>query len=301
MPITSQIHVDKALSNISIKYTNNDYIAQKVFPVVMVNKDSDKYFIFDRDFRIPETIRANRGLAREHSFKMSTSSYLLEKHALKDFVSDDDKANYDAGSINVDVTEELKDKIMLRLEKDVADLFTSTTWTNNVSLATAQKFSLDTVTSNPVPIFDTGTSVILANSGKTPNFAMIPKEVMMIIKNHVSIVDRVKYTSATIDEKIVAGLLGYKDVLVGGAQYDSAAEGATQSISNVWSDNCFVGYKPARANVRTPSCGYLFMSKAPQVKKWREEERESDAIEVNVKYDPIVTSVYAGYLIKDCI
>jgi len=99
MPFRNQIHVDKPLSNISIKYRNENFIAMDVFPEVQVKKDSDKYFIYDRDFRLPETARANRAESRQHSFQLSTSSYVLEEHSLHDYISDRDAENYDLGGM----------------------------------------------------------------------------------------------------------------------------------------------------------------------------------------------------------
>ena len=82
MPFVNQIHTDKLLSNISVKYHNAEYIGRSVFPELPVQKDSDLYRIFTRNFRIPETQKANKGVAREHDFQVSTASYVLEKHAL---------------------------------------------------------------------------------------------------------------------------------------------------------------------------------------------------------------------------
>ena len=47
----SQVHIDQPLTNLTIAYLQDqsNFIADKVFPVVGVDKQSDKYYIYDRD------------------------------------------------------------------------------------------------------------------------------------------------------------------------------------------------------------------------------------------------------------
>ena len=90
MPLRNQIHTDQLLSNVAVKYRNEQYIAEEICPRLPVRKDSDLFRVYDRNFRIPETSRANKGLANEHTFEVSTASYVLQNHALKDYVSEHD-------------------------------------------------------------------------------------------------------------------------------------------------------------------------------------------------------------------
>lgn len=45
MPAISQIHIDQALTNISVMYRNASYVADEVFPILPVSKRSNKYFL----------------------------------------------------------------------------------------------------------------------------------------------------------------------------------------------------------------------------------------------------------------
>lgn len=301
MPLRSTIHTDKLLGNISIKYENKKFIHAEVFPVVPVKKESDLFRVYDRDFRLPETLRANKGKALEADFKVSTSSYLLAQHALKDYVSDRDKENYDIHDLRKDTTENLTDKIMLRMEKSVADLFTTTSWSNNVSLASTAQWDDNTTVSNPIPLMDTAATTILEASGQVAGYAIIPHSAMIAAKNHTSIIDRIKYTSIDITPNMIAGLFDMAQILVPKAVIDSSAEGVAASISALWTDNVFVGYKPPKASILKPSSGYIFKNAIPMVKRWRDEERASEAIEVNAMYDAKVVASLSGYLIRDVL
>lgn len=297
----SQLRVDQLLGNISVKYRNINFIADRVFPYVPVKKQSDLYRIYDRDFRLPQTKRSAKGVAREHNFNVSTGTYSLEQHSLKDYVSDRDAENYEIGDLRRDTTEELTDKILLRMEKSVADLFTTTSWSNNVSLTSAQQWSLDTTTSNPIPLMDTAATTVLEASGMMPNFAIIPHKSLLAAKNHSSVIDRIKYTSADITPNMIAGLFDIPELLVPKAVLDSAAEGVAANINALWGDNVFVGYKAERASIMKPSAGYIFKNAIPMVKRWRDEDRQSEVIEVNMYYQPKVVASLAGYLIRDTL
>ena len=301
MPLRSQQHVDTLLSNVSVKYAPSGLIAMEVFPEVPVKKDSDLFRVYSRNFRIPETKRANKGLAREHQFDVSTSSYNLEYHALKDYVSDNDAENYDVSDLRTDTTEELTEKILLRLEKTTADLFVKANWSLNVSLAAGANFNSNTTTTNPIPVFDTAATTILNNGGFKPNLGIIPRNVFVAIKNHISILDRVKYTSSDMSVEMLKGLFDLEKILIANASYDTAAQGVTDSINQIWPDMCWVGYRPDRPGPLKPSSGYVFRRNTPMVKRWRVEERESEAIEVQMKYQVKIVASLSGYLIGDTI
>lgn len=301
MPLNSQLHVDKLLSEVSVAYRNNEYIAQEIAPSIPVKKDSDVYRTYTRNFRLPETKRANKGLAREHDFEVGTAPYILEGHALKSYVGDEEADNYDISDLRSDATEELTDVIDRRREKMVADLFTTSNWSLNVSLAAASAFNANTTTSNPIPVFDTGASTVISNSGKKPNYAWMNREGMVACKNHVSVLDRVKYTSKEITPAMLAALFDVGTLHVPLASIDTSAPGQTESISNIFGDKAFLGYKAPNPGPKQASSVYCFEKNLPRVRRWRDEERKAEAIEVQMKLQAKVVASLTGYLINDII
>lgn len=301
MPLQNQIHVDKLLSNISIKYSPAELIGMKVFPEVPVQKESDLFRIYERNLRIPETERAVKAEAKEHDFDVSTASYLLQRHSLKDLVADKQKANYDISDLRADVTQELTEKILMRMELNVAQQFTTTNWSLNVSLAAANAFNANTTVSDPAPVFHTGATEVIQNAGFKPNFGILPRDAFIACKQHTSVLDRLKYTTAEVDEKKLAVMFDLDSLLVPSAAYDSSALGATSNITSFYGDVAFLGWKPASAGPLKPSAGYVFRSSVPMVKRWRDEAREGEWVEVNMEYQVRVVASLAGYLIKDVI
>lgn len=299
MPLKSQLHVSELLSNVSVKYQNKDYIADQVFPIVSVKKDTDLYRVYVQNLRIPHTERSSKGVAYEYSFDVTTSSYLLVEHALKDYVSWDDADNYDMGSLKEDATESLTDALLRRRELSVAQLFTKTSWSLTVSLASGAEFSSNTTTTNPIPYFDTAATTVIANGGLKPNFGILPRAGFVACKNHVSVLDRTKYTSKDMTAVMLASLFDVPELLVPTGSYNAAHLGAdtTTSHTSIWDDNAFIGYKPASPGLKQPSSGYIFRKDIPPVRTWVDEERKSDAVEVQYKEQPKVVASLSGYLI----
>lgn len=303
VPLRSQLHVDQLLSNVAVKYRNERFIHDKVFPMVPVKKQSDVYRTYNRNWQIPETRRAIGGLAREHQFEIGTSQYTLQKEALKSFVPDTAADNYDITDLRSDVTEELTEKIMMRKESDCAALFTTTSWSLGASLAADATWV--TGSALPIPLFDTAAATVVGNSGQRPNYAIIPLDSYNALKNHTTVVDRVKYTSKELSPAIVGALIGINELLVPDMYVDSGlygASAATGAVASLWkTDFAFLGFKPAAPGFYALSSGYMFQRAKPLVRRWREEEREADCIEVDCEYTFRVVASLSGYYINNTI
>lgn len=298
MPLINQIHVDSLLSNVSLKHKVSGFIAMDLFPEVSVKKSSDLYRVYQRNFRIPETKRAAKAEARQHSFDVSTATYVLERHALKDFVSDTEAENYDLADLRAEVTEELTEKILMRLEKSVADMFTTTSWSQNVSLAATACWNA-TTTVDPVSHFDTGTALIVLNAGVKPNVAAMGLPQFQAFKNNFQVLDRIKYTSKELGPDIAGALIGVDKMLIATASNDTAALGASDSVAAIWGDFAVLAHAPKAPGPLKPSAGYIFRRSLPMVKRWRVEERESECVEVNMEYQAKVVSSLAGFMINN--
>lgn len=299
-PLRSAIHVDQLLSNVSVRYENKSYLFNQVFKEVPVKKDSDLFRVYDRNFRVPETSRANRGVAREAGFNVSTATYNLEKHALKGYISDDDADNYDLESLKVDETEALTDMIMRRQEKTFAALITTSSWSLNLSLTSTNAWDI-TTTTDIVQQYDTASGIVILNCGKKPNTTLMGRRAWNAAKNNGNVIDRTKYTSDEVGEALVARLLGMERLLIGDQVEDTADEGASTgaNIVSLYNDAVWLGYVAPTVGPKTVTAGVTFRKSTPMVKTWRDEDRESDVVEVGYKAQQRVIASLAGFIIKD--
>lgn len=301
MPASNQIHQNKPLEGISIAYKNEEYIADKVCPSYPVKHESDTYYVYSMDtLRLPETLRAVGAEAHEGDWNLSTASYVLDEHALKHLVADRQRENADAAlDLDVDATELLTDRILFRKEKQLIDLLQANgTWANELSLAATNTWSLQTVVSDPIPMMDTATATILQSTGKRPNMCVLSLAGFNAAKNHMSVLDRVKYTSAdSVTEAMLAKLFNIAEVHVSRAIENTADEGLTDSLSFLMTDCAWVGYVEKSPGLRKVSALYNFV-KGPtpyEVKKYRVEERDGDMIEVSSRFKQHIIASGCGF------
>jgi hypothetical protein len=288
MPSNSQIHQNKALENISVGYKVEGFIAEKLSPSIPVKHESDKYYVFSKDsMRLPETLRADGSEAREADFNVSTATYQLDEHSLRKLVTDRQRANADkAIRPDIEATEYLTEKILLRREKSLLDLVNdSSNWTS-MSLTSAQNWGEQTITSNPIVFIDTASSTILAKTGKKANVVALSHNAFVAAKNHPSIKDQIKYTSAeSVTPDMLAKLFSVDEVAVSSSHYNAGSEGLADSIAPLMTDCAFVMYKEKNPGRFKPSAFYTFEqgeNASPySVRKWRDDTRKGDYIEVS--------------------
>jgi len=309
MPSNQQIHRDRPLENISVAYKSDRLIADKLAPRVSVVHESDTYFVYAKDsLTLPQTIRANGASANEASWNISTSSYVLNQHALKGLVTDRDRSNADEPiRLDIDITEYLVEKILMRKEIDLANIVTTAAnWANATSLSSTLAWNQNTTLSNPIAFVDSACSVVAAQSGKIPNTVVLNDPTFRAAKEHISIVDRIKYTSPdSVTDQILAKLFNVQQVLVAGGIQNTGQEGQADSMGWIWTDMAFVAYIEQNPGLRKPSALYQFtkteFGNPYKVKRWREEEREGDFIEVSSLFQNKVVASDCAYIIVNTV
>src|SRR5262249_26251264 len=93
---TSAVHIDTALTNVSVMYRNEDYVADQVLPEVPVDKQSDKYFVYGvENLRPDDDTRRPGSQSNEVTWSLSTDGYYADGHALSDVIPDEQRENQD--------------------------------------------------------------------------------------------------------------------------------------------------------------------------------------------------------------
>jgi len=308
MPLPSQIHRDRPLENISVAFKSDRLIAQELSPSVPVKHESDTYYVHSQDSLIlPATLRANGGEANESDWNVSTSSYTLEEHALKKIVTDRDRNNADPPlRMDVDATEYLTEKILLRRETLLATLVNTTgTWANNTSLTST--LTWNTSATNPITQIDSAASLIAQSCGKTPNVVVLNDPTWRIAKENSATVDRIKYTSAeSLSPAMLAKLFGVDKLLIGGGIVDTAEFGInTVTMGWIWTDAAFIGYVEPSAGLNKVSALYTFQGQEGgipyKVQRWRDDPRSGDWIQVTTLFRHSAIATGAGYLINNTL
>lgn len=305
---SSQIHRNRPLENISVAYTPMGLVADLLSPKFPVQNESNTYYVYAKDtMSLPETVRADGAESNQATFNLTTASYQLVEHALHDDVTDRQRANADTAiKPEIDVTEDLTRKILIRREVDLATIIqTTTNWANSNSLTSTLAWTVNSVTTNPITLLDSVASSILTQSGKIPNTLMLPDASFRAAKEHISIVDRVKYTSAdSVTPGILGRLFNVEQVLVAQGIRNTADEGLTETttaMAPIWTDTAFYAYIERTPKLKMVSALTTFWSTeigSPyMVKKWREEKLSADRIEVSAMFQNKVVASDAAAII----
>lgn len=306
---SNQLHRQTPLENVSVAYMPGGFIGDQLSPRTMVEKESNEYYVYSKDtMQLPETIRADGGEANVASFNLSTASYILEDHAIKEIVTDRQRENADKPiRLDADTTEFLTGIIKTRREVDLQGVVqTKANWSNNSSLTSTLAWSADTTTSNPIRQIDTAASTILLNCGKKPNVVAMNDQTFDAAKEHVSIIDRIKYTSMqSVTENILANLFNVKTVLKAEATYMNGAEGLTETTARIWNDTVFVGYIDPDMGLKKLTALRTFWKNNTgypvTVTKWRDNARKGDWIEAEAMFQNKIVASDCGYLIIDTV
>jgi len=183
-PTRNDVHLNAALTNISIAYKNPSYIAEQVFPVVRVQKQSDYYFIFDAGawFRDEVQVRAPGTRAARADYSISTASYVCVTYAIAKGVPDEVRENADAPlKPDVEATQFVTDQLLRAQERRVAALITgSANWAYAASPTT--QWTSDT--SDPLGDIEAAKDEVVQRIGRVPNTMVISYEVWRYLKNH---------------------------------------------------------------------------------------------------------------------
>lgn len=311
MPLsTSQVHIDRALSNISLFYRNPSYCGDVIAPAVTVAKESDRYFVYGTEhFRIPPALRADKAETSEIAFSLSSDSYLAEEYGYHELVSDRERANSDdALRPDIDATEHLTESLLLDREYRIANTVLDNTnpgWGNwasshfaNLSLAWDNK-----ATADPRGDFYAAKYQIFVDSRRKANTVFLPTEVAYRLAQIEQVDELRKYTDPGLmtDSGLPPKVWGLK-VVECESTYDSAGEGTTASFVETWGNNVvFAFINPNPVSLKTLTFALTFQSRPFEVRKWREEKRRSDVLECTHIYDSKIVAPATGFVYTNTI
>lgn len=259
-------HIDRALTNISVAYMQgaDAFIADKVFPIINVTKQSDVYFSYSKAdaFRDEVVERARGAESAGGNFNISEEEpYHCRKYAFHYDITQEERVNYDAPiSIDRDATNWLSEKMLLKREVDFTNkFFKKGIWGTDVQAdgTTVKKWS--DATSDPVDAVNKQMLKMAENTGKKPNFAIMSPDVFYALKNHDAIKDCIKYTQkgiVTVD--LIASLFEVDNIYIPWGVYNSANQGADASNSFLYSGAMLLGHTAKSPSLRTPTAGYIF-------------------------------------------
>lgn len=275
MPQLNASNVDAVLSNISVAYMTNqsDYIANKVFPVVNVDKMSGIFMKYDRGdwLRDEAQKRADATESVGSGYNVGKDTYQCDVYAFHKDVGEQIVAN-SSNLFNpiADAARFVASRLLLRQEVDFANTFFKTgVWGTDYSGSASTisgvngsnnfTYFSDYANSDPIAVFEAAKERIAGTTGFEVNTAVMGRQVFASLKQHPEIIDRIKYVSdAVITEQIVARLLGLDRLFVAKSLVNTAKEGQSESLGYNFGKSVLLTHSAPNPGLLTPSAGYTF-------------------------------------------
>lgn len=327
MPTPKELHVDRFLTNLSVAFVqdNRNFVFDKVFPVVPVQKQTDKYVIFDRgsfwrNDQIKERPLGGRADVAEWAFTDDT--YRCVERALAYKIDDRQRENTD-DPLDPDraATRLLQEQMAIDNDRRwVTEFFQTGLWTTEKDGATADFTQFDDTTpTDPVELMDEAHDDILKLTGRRANTLVVGADVHRVIKNMDVVLERIKYTQrGIVNEELLASMFNVDNYFVLRSIQNTANEGQTDSIDWIANESSALGaesmllcHAAPNAGLETPSAGYTFAWQnlvngaanliGSAIMRGRDEFAHSDHLEIRSATDLKLVSADLGVFFTDCL
>ena len=313
----SNVHIDAPLSNLTLAYVQEqtNFVADKVFPVVGVQRQSDKYYIYDRagmnrsgDVKklAPRTEVNRIGLA------LSNDSYYADVYGLGMDFDEQTLANEDAMlEIRAAGAQTLVNRVLIEREEQFASsFFAAGIWGTD---ATPSNLWSDYTNSTPITDVTTARRTMqLKSGGFKPNTMVVGKEVRDILINHPKILARLNggatvANTALITDAKLAEIFEVENFYVMEAVKNDSVEGVAESNSFIGGKHALLVHGPKGAGLMTPAAGLTFAwNNVPgannlgiTVESFSDDalkrQQVAEHIQVKMAYDMKVTGADLGY------
>jgi hypothetical protein len=290
--------------------TSQGMIGTEALPIFPTPLREGQFSTITRE-SILRTRNVNRGANGAYS-RDSFDTDLLE-YACKERGHEsplgEDQAKYYASMFDAEMVAAAiaRDVILKEQEKRIAAALFNTTTFTGASLFTDLSKDWDDATALIVDDVEGAKEKVRTNCGVPANTMIISASVLPWLKKNTDLKGRLQYVQALTDRAIVdqlGALFGLQKVLVAGGIYNSADEGLTASLSDIWSDNyCWVGVTATTQSLAEPCIGrtMLWTADSPSnvtVESYPEPQTRANVYRVRHHVDEKIFDPYFGHLLQ---
>ena len=254
------------------------------------------------------------------NYNYGTDTYRADIWALGTSVADEIRANADSPlQLDSDMTELLTQQGLIRKERLWASQFftTSVFTTDQTGVAatpsTNQFLQWNDAASTPIEDIREGKRLVHGRTGYRPNKLVLGRAVYDTLLDHPDIVGRLDrgQTSgaAMVMKDALAALFEVDEVLVMDAIFNSAIEGAADSLAFIGGSSALLLYAPKSAGLMTPSAGYTFSwtgllgggAHGMNMRRIRDDKTQSDELIAQMAFDQKLISGDLGQFFATAI
>lgn len=290
------------------------FIAQRVMPVMNVASQAGTFgkIPIEELLKNKSVDRAPGGGYNRSNMKFTTASYATVERGSEEAI-DDREAQMYADYIDAEIVAAMRaynDVLMTQEQRVAALLFNATTY---ASYKTDITHEWDDAT-NATPIVNVEAAVrgVYDETGIWPDTLIMNRKVFRNLRNCDEIIDRLKYQgfqdvrAGNITEQALSQVFDLPKIIVAGSTKNTANEGQSASLSQVWSDEYAMVCKTATGNdMKEPCIGRTFhwsedgSQPLGTVETYRDESVRSDIVRVRHDTDEQLLYVQMGHLLTN--
>jgi hypothetical protein len=298
-----------------LEMNRRGYIASQVAPVIEVASQAGNFgkIPIEQLLQTASTTRNPGGGYSRGSWKFTPATYATKEHGWEEPIDDREAKMYssyfDAEMIS---TARAYNFVLQNAEIRMAALiFNTGTWTGSTLYTDVGTTEWATyATATPIAHVEAACRKVWTNSGMWPNAIVLNQTKFRDLTQCQQIIDRIVSAgagdpakAADITPQMVARVFNLDRVIVAGGAKNTANEGQSISISNVWGDYAMVCRVATTSDPKEPAIARTFhwaedgSQVGGTVETYRDETIRGNVVRVRHDVDEIVMYTEMGHLI----
>lgn len=286
------------------------FIGQKILPVIEVEKASGNFgtIPLEQLLQTRDTKRSPGGKYNRAETTFTANTYATKQNGFEEPL-DDTEAEMYASYFSAEQYASLRarDAVLRNYESRVVAAVTNTSVIPTGTVGTSWK---TIASSDPVADIIAARKAVRDATGLIANAVVLGWDAYNNVKQSVSVINRIKYwggsdpTTKGIDTSTLAKLFDVEEVIVAGAQSNTANQGQTASLSQIWSNDDVLVTRIAKSgDFKEPCIGRTFhwsgggSSIDGVVEMYRDESVSSNIYRVRQQTDEKIIYSNAGYVL----
>lgn len=302
---STSVHINAAMTDVSLAYSNDGFLADQLVPVIPVEKRSDSFYVYSRRdvAHVPRTLMGPSTPAPTGTHSESTGTYIVKDYGRKQIVSRAMQGNADPGLDPLqDANLQNMQELMLERESRAASLLcTSSNYGSNT--AAASVVWSNESTGVPLSDINTGIAAIPFSGGDARLIGFCCRTVWNALRKHPQILGlKGLAASGQASRQEVASFFELDDILVSDVTADTNNIGQSASYSYLYTATVFgIVRVPKTLTRRSSAFGVTFRVKpGVRVDSWYDQDLGvdgSDVVVTTMSEDIKQTQSDMGYLI----
>lgn len=267
----SAVHLDQLLTNLTLNYVKEqNFIADRVFPVLDVEYKSDEFYKFDpaeenREGADEVTLLAPRTTPRKFETSHDKDSYMAKVYGLAFDIDMQTAANEDeALNVRERKARLLMNKLLKKRDRDFIDTFMKTgVWGEDLAGGTDFTVWSDAASTPIDDIMKWKEDYQIRNYGFEVNKIVMTKDIKRHLLTNAQILGRINggatvANPAMINDALIASIFEVDEIVMADAVSNTAAQGATATPDYMVKDQILMVHTPATAGLEIPASGLIF-------------------------------------------